>query len=403
MNIACKQCLYQANHPLGITFDDQGICSGCRVHREKDELDWTKRWYLLRSLVHSFKNRRSQNYDCVVPVTGGRDSFFILDVVRHRLGLNPLLVTYNTHYHTRAGLENLILLRTYYNCDILTQTLNPLLVRRLTRASIALRGSIYWHALVGQTVFAVRTAVSRRIPLIVFGVHQGCDQVGMYSHLNEVELSRRYWREHDALNLEVEDVVGNGISDRDIAPLRYPHDREIAAVGVRGIFLSNYIRWDSMEQHRLMQSKLRYAVNRAPRSFDPYNHVDSLHYLDLHDEIKLRKWGYGKATDHACREIRLGRMTRDEGLALAAAGERGLSRSADMFLSWIGMSRAELFAEVDRHRSPHAWQPASEIAAAMGLSVETSSDSDPASPGQSGLPIGQLLPRGMCSPDVLPR
>ena len=96
----CKRCLYTSNHPLGITFDDEGICSGCRIHEEKDKLDWSFRWDLLEKLVKPYKSKSREIYDCIVPVTGANDSYFILDVVKNRLNLNPLLVTYNKYFNT---------------------------------------------------------------------------------------------------------------------------------------------------------------------------------------------------------------------------------------------------------------------------------------------------------------
>ena len=93
----CKRCLYNTNHPLGLVLDADGICSGCRVHEEKDTLDWAERWQRLEDLVKPYRSRDQRTYDCIVPVSGGGDSFFIVHLVKERLGLNPLLVTYNRY------------------------------------------------------------------------------------------------------------------------------------------------------------------------------------------------------------------------------------------------------------------------------------------------------------------
>ena len=82
----CKRCLYNTNHPLGLVLDEEGICSGCRVHEEKDSLDWAERWQRLEYLVKPYRSRDSRNYDCIVPVTGAGDSFFIVHVVKELLG-----------------------------------------------------------------------------------------------------------------------------------------------------------------------------------------------------------------------------------------------------------------------------------------------------------------------------
>lgn len=198
----CKRCLYTSNHPLGIMFDEDGVCSGCRVHEEKDFLDWSIRADMLRDILGQYKNISGNNYDCIIPISGARDSYFIVHTVKNVYGMNPLLVTYNKQYNTDVGIRNLANLRIHFNCDIMTLTVDPEKVKKITRATLRKRGSIYWHCLAGQTVFPVQIAVKFKIPLIIWGAHQGIDQVGMFSHLNEVEMTRKYRKEHDLMGLE---------------------------------------------------------------------------------------------------------------------------------------------------------------------------------------------------------
>ena len=354
--IYCKRCLYPANHPLGLAFDAEGICTGCRVHEEKDGLDWTARGARLARLFDRHRDRTGSRYDCVVPVSGGKDSFFIVDTVK-RAGLNPLLVTVNRHYNTYAGIFNLEQLRTQAGCDILTLTLKPDSYRRLVAFSLRRLGSIHWPYLAASTVFPVQVAVARRIPLIVWGAHQGLEQVGMFSHRDEVEMTRRYRKEHDLMGLEPEDAVddADGVSEGDLAPLFYPQDRALAAIGVHGIYLGNYIRWDPKAQHEAMLARYDYCVAPQLRTFDTYADVDCQIHSALHDAIKMRKWGYGKVTDHACREIRHGRLTRDQGIALVrrygAAGEG----DAAGFAAWLGMTEQDFWRPVDARRDPAIW------------------------------------------------
>jgi hypothetical protein len=218
---------------------------------------------------------------------------------------------------------------------------------------------MYWHVLAGQTVFPVQMAVRLKIPLIIWGVHQGCDQVGMFSHLDEVEMTRKYRKEHDLMGFEAEDLVDQaaGISDSDVVPYLYPHDKEIEKIGVRGIYLSNYLRWDSKQQHELMIDIYGYETAAQQRTFDTYNDVDCQHYSGVHDYIKFLKYGYGKVTDHACREIRLKRLTREEGIDLVAAYELRQPQDVPRFLEWLEMPAEEFFSLVDRHRDQAIWQP----------------------------------------------
>ena len=353
----CRRCLYSSLHPLGLVIDEAGICSGCRVHEEKDRLDWGARWAQLEHLVEGYRCKTGENYDCVVPVSGARDSFFIVHTVKKRLGLNPLLVTYNKHYNTAVGVRNLARLRTVMDCDIMTQVVDPARVKRITRATFRRWASIYWHCLAGQTVFPVQIAVKMKIPLIIWGHHQGLDQVGMFSHLDEVEMSRRHRRNHDLFRQEAEALVDDHdfIKPADIHPYRYPHDEEIAAVGVRGIYLGNYIRWDTKAQHEAMLDLYDYEAVPQTRTFDTYNDVDCWMHSDLHDYIKWAKWGYGRATDHAVRELRFGRLSREKALVVAQEYEAKPPANADVFLDWIGMTRNGFDFILDQHRNKEIW------------------------------------------------
>ncbi len=353
----CSRCLYPENHPLHLVFDQQGICSGCRVHEEKDILDWKERGRKLQLILQSYKNASGRNYDCVIPVSGARDSYFIVHIIKNVYGLKPLLVTYNKHYNTEIGIRNLAYLRTVFGCDLLTQTVDPAVVKNITRASLLKKGSIYWHCLAGQSVFAVQAAVRFKIPLIVWGAHQGCDQVGMFSHLNEVEMTRKYRKEHDLMGLEAEDFLGGPfrLSERDLTLFTYPHDKEIERVGVRGIYLGNYLRWDSKAQHEQMIRQYGYETAPQERTFDTYNDVDCYHYSDLHDYIKFLKYGYGKVSDHACREIRLHRLTREEGINLVKMYQDKKPRSLPLFLDWLGITENSFYYYINQHRDPKIW------------------------------------------------
>jgi len=354
----CSRCLYTSAHPLHLTFDDEGVCSGCRVHEEKDNLDWAARGEKLRVLLDGYRNHSGNNYDCIIPVSGARDSYFIVHTIKNVYGMNPLLVTYNKQYNTDVGVRNLANLRIQFDCDIMTQTVSPETVKKITRGTLRRFGSIYWHCIAGQTVFPVQIAVKLKIPLIIWGAHQGIDQVGMFSHLDEVEMTRKYRKEHDLMGYEAEDLVNDfdGISELDVVPFRYPDNREIERVGVRGIYLNNYIRWDSRIQHEQMIREYGYETAEQTRTFDTYNDVDCWNYSDVHDYIKWLKHGYGKVVDHACREIRLRHMSREEGVRMVYKYMKQPPKNVKLFLKWLGITRSALEYILDQHRNPNVWQ-----------------------------------------------
>lgn len=358
MTVTCSRCLYTSDHALGLIVDEEGICSGCRIHEEKDRLDFSERWERLVELVKPYRCASGTTYDCIVPVTGAHDSHWIVHVVKERLGLNPLLVTYNKYFNTPLGIRNLANLRIRFDCDIVIQNVNPLSVRKITRTSLRRFGSIYWPCLAGQTVFPVQTAVRYKVPLIIWGAHQGLEQVGMFSHEHEVEMTRRYRKDHDLMGHEADDLLSifDTLKEEDVWQYRYPDDADLNAVGVRGIYLGNYVRWDPKAQHEQMVATHGYKGARFDRTFDTYDYVDCFNYMDLHDHLKMAKHGYSKVTDHACREIRHGRITREQGEALVRAYEEQPLRHVDKFLEWLGLDRTGLDFIIGEHRGAHVWQ-----------------------------------------------
>ncbi len=349
---SCRRCLYTTKHPLGLTLDEDGICSGCRIHEEKDTLDWDARWKRLVELVQPYRVLSGKTYDCIVPVTGANDSYYIVHLVKERLGLNPLLVTYNKYFNTPLGIRNLANLRIQFNCDIVFQNVNPVSVKKITRTTLRELGSIYWPCLAGHTVFPVQTAVRYKVPLIIWGAHQGLEQVGMFSHEHEVEMTRRYRKDHDLMGYEADDLLStfDTLNEDDIWQYRYPDDAELHAVGVRGIYLGNYVRWDPKAQHEQMVRQYGYQGACFARTFDTYDHVDCYNFMGLHDQFKYLKQGYSKVTDHACREIRHGRISRTEALDLVGYYEQQPVPHAEKFCEWMGIQARSLNFIMKQHR-----------------------------------------------------
>ena len=354
----CKRCLYSSVHPLGLIIDDNGICSGCRIHEEKDSLDWIKRYEKLKKIIRPYKNLKKTGYDCIIPVTGSRDSYYIVYIAKFKLGLNPLLVTYNKYYNTPLGIKNLANLRIQFDCDILFQNVNPISVKKITRTTFRSFGSIYWHVLAGQTVFPVQTSIRYKVPLIIWGAHQGLEQVGMYSHENEVEMSRRYRKDHDLMGFEAEDLLSpfDVLKESDIWQYRYPDDYDLNEIGVRGIYLGNYIRWDPKDQHEKMIQLFDYRTSNFNRTFDKYDYVDCFNYMDLHDQLKLIKHGYSKVTDHATREIRFGRLSRQDAIKLVSNYEKKNLIYLDLFCEWLNIDKTGLMFLLDQHKNKRYWK-----------------------------------------------
>src|SRR3989338_1590950 len=354
----CKRCLYPENHPLGLTFDDEGVCSGCRVHEEKDEINWEGRFEELRETINQYRGKSETKYDCIIPVTGDGDSYFVTHVMKKELGLNPLLVTYNIQYNTKRGIRNLANLLTKLDCDHLNYTVNPTLVKKVTKIAMHKMGDIYWHCLAGTQTFPVQVATKFKIPFIVWGVNGWLDQVGMFSHWDLVEMTKKVRKEHGLRGYDAEKMCDpqQGVTPKVMQAFTYPSDSQLEIAAVRGIYLGNYVRWDAQKQIEKMIELYGFETANQERTFNRYETVHCHHNAGTHDYIKFLKFGYSKVYDHASRDIRLKRMTREEGIEWVRRYEEKIPKDLSVFLQWVGMTEEEFLQYVDHFRDPKAWE-----------------------------------------------
>ena len=353
----CKRCLYPSNHPLNLIIDEDGICSGCRVHEEKNIINWEKKRSQFSNIVKEYKSNSGKNYDCIVPVSGASDSYYILHLVKNIYKMNPLVVTYNKQYNTKLGIRNLANLKDKFDVDVLTLTVDPYIVKKITRHTLRVFGSIYWHCIAGQTVFPVQVATRMKVPLIIWGCHQGLDQTGMFSHHDQVEMTRKYRKEHDLLGFEAEDLIEDidGLTIQDVSQYIYPDNQEITNVGVRGIYLNNFFRWDSKTQHQLMVKKYDYGSYFQNRTYDTYNNSDCWNYNDLHDYIKFIKFGYSKVVDQVCRDIRLCHISRSKAIDIVNNYIFKKPKNSNLFFNWLGITKNAFNYVMDQHRNKDIW------------------------------------------------
>lgn len=349
MLVRCKRCLYWSNHPLGITFDSEGICSGCKVHEEKFTLDWKAREEKFRALVAPYRN--VSKYDCIVPVTGGQDSFYIVHLVTKVLGLRPLLVNFNRNFNSKEGIKNLSLLRNQFDVDFRQFTMNPRVVREIVATTLSNMGTINWVWIAGQTSYPVRLSIEMDIPLIIWGAHQGLEQVGMYSHLDEVEMTSRYRKEHDLMGVSEKEIFqfSPNIMEQDLLPIKYPNDAELIENKTKGVYIGNFFRWDTVKQNNEMALEYGYIGRAEKRSFYQFDNPDCPVYFGLQDILKFAKFGYSKATDQLTREIRFGRMSRKKALTIEKKLQSRTGIDFSRFAEWLGCSEEILDMNILLH------------------------------------------------------
>jgi N-acetyl sugar amidotransferase len=333
----CPKCHYPINHPFGLIVTEHE-CSGCFNHKEKDEIDWAFKAVELERTLRQYKKQHSK-YDCVVPVVGDAEDYYTLSKVLE-LGLSPLVVCVNDYFKNDIGWHNLHNLITHFDVDSFVFNPDTRVYKDLVRTSLRKFDHMMLPFLQLHTSFPVHVAYERKIPLVIWGQNQAVEQVGKFSHHDAAEMSRWSRREHDLFNVEIEHLIGNGaqVNERELNYYRYPETSSLSRRGVRGLYLSNYMRWDPIAQNQAM-TEFGFVPETNTATFDIYERAGSSVYYHLHDVLKMKRVGYRKVNDHVAREIRHGRITSDEGqnLLYHYSGSKAYIKP---FFDWLGVTKS---------------------------------------------------------------
>lgn len=365
----CQRCVYPENTKPSILFDEEGVCSGCRlIESRKDfvqnKIDWDAREKQFREILEQYKKRARENgacYDCIIPVSGGKDSTYQVHLIKNVYGLNPLLVTYNHSYNTKRGIRNLNNMVKKLGCDLVRFTTNPHAARKISRYMLKKVGDITWHYHAGIKTFPIQMAVQYKIPLMIWGEVAFAELTGMFNQDDMAEFTKKVRREHSMRGFEPEDILqdpeNTEITKQDLAPFFYPSDEEIEKLGLRGLYVSNFIAWDARPQTKMVIEKYGFETHPGPRerTFNLYDKLDDWANT-IHDYLKYLKFGYGRTTDDASTEVRHGRMTREEAIEMVRKHDHVEPRELVPFLKFLGMSRDEFMESIAHMRDPKIWE-----------------------------------------------
>lgn len=359
----CKKCVYPASSATPLAFDENGICSGCRVCNQKSEINWDKKRKQFLELVEEYRNKDGNGYDCIIPVSGGKDSYFQVHIIKNICGLNPLLVTYNGNNYTATGMKNLINMREAFGVDHIFFTPNINVLKKMNRLGMRIMGDMNWHCHAGIFTYPIRVAVETKTPLMIWGEHGFMDLGGMHSYSDMVEFTYRFRHEHGLRGYEWYDFLkhaakyGEILTKQELISWMYPNDKDISEVGVRGIYISNYFQWDANNHGPMMIEKYGFKESEEPfeRTYRLMSNLDDMHENGIHDYMKFVKFGYGRATDHACKDIRSGKMTREEAIEIVKKMDCIKSKDLYRWLDYVGWTEEEFDKVADTFRDPRVW------------------------------------------------
>lgn len=350
----CVRCCFPETLE-GIEFDERGICNGCNSSEEKMHIDWEVREKKLSEKLQHYKEKfKDRAYDCVLPISGGKDSFFQAYMLTQKYHMRPLAVTFSHNWFTETGKRNLERLLETFSLDHIMFTPNRSLVNRVAGKSIEVIGDACWHCHAGVGAFVLQIAIKFKIPLIIWGesiAEEGC-RVSYFDAIKKDVFDEKYFTTVSAKS-KVDSFVSDKIKKRELEFFEFPSSQEYRDAGVVGFHLGDYVFWDGERQTEFIKKEFGWEEEIVEGAYKRYKSVECK-MPGLHDYTKFIKRGYGRATDQATCDVKAGLMTREEAFELVNTYDSKRPEVMDYFLKETGMTEEDLVAKVKALREGKA-------------------------------------------------
>jgi N-acetyl sugar amidotransferase len=389
--VFCRRCIISNQRPSSTTeftntidakketigFDEEGICSACRFAEKKARTDWVERRRELEDLCDRYR-RHDGHYDCLVPGSGGKDSFMTAHVLKYEFGMHPLTVTWAPNIYTEWGRRNF---DKWIHAGFDNQLYSPngRVHRLLTRLAVEKLFHPFQPFIFGQKNLAPKLACELDIPLVFYGEHNA--EYGTVQYKDGSRRDPRYFAAPKGTPLFIGGVpVEELLEEYGLEPvdLRIYLPVDIETVEDKGVdvqHLGYYIKWHPQGAYYYAQEHggFETAPERTPGTYSKYSSIDDK-IDDFHYYTTWIKFGIGRASYDAAQEVRNGDITRDEGIALVRRfdGEYP-ARFDDEIFAYLSLPKKEFGAVsdrferpvidreyfdslADRFRSPHLWK-----------------------------------------------
>jgi len=351
----CIKCIVSNQRPR-ITFDENGICSACNfAEYKKQSIDWGAREAELVTLCHKHRKGNGE-YDVIVPCSGGKDGSFVAHQLKYKYGMNPLTVTWAPLKASAIGRQNLdAFIASGFNHVLGTP--NPQVTKKLTHLSFKHLGDPFQPFIYGQTNFPLHMAVKYNVQLIMYGengeVEYGGDMKNALRPTRDIEDHDR----HYFSGAPPEFWAKHGVSLADLYPFMAPKFEAIEKNRTEIHFLGYYKSWDPQENYYYCHEHTGFTANteRTEGTYSKYasldDEIDGFHYY-----LAYIKFGIGRATSDAAHEIRDGKITREEGIALVKRYDHEPPKKYyKEFLDFCSITDEEVNEVIDSWRSDHLW------------------------------------------------
>ena len=352
----CKRCIQPDTRP-GIYFDDQGVCGGCLWEDEKKEIDWESREKELQDIAEWAKKTTKSNYDCVIGVSGGKDSTKQALTAKDRLGLRCLLVNCEPEGITEIGRHNIENLKKL-GFDVIGIRPNPKVMKSLVKRDfykylnpVKITEYCLWASTyIIAEKFDIPLIIQGDSPVTVLGTRLtsrvGTDYDAMKA--DELQTLSSGWKEY---------VGVDGIEEKDLYLFHY-NRKKLEERGCRAIWL-NYFLKEWTPHNNAVFSK-EHGLRWRPENFDwesigtylPYHQLDG-DLTPVNQLLKYIKFGFGMCVDHVCYNLRDGLLSRDEAIELVKKYDGKCSEVyIEKFCNYIGISQKEFWSTVEKFRGP---------------------------------------------------
>lgn len=388
----CKKCVMSNQRPNSavefqhtrdtkketLAFDAEGICDACRIAEKKKEIDWKDRDKQLRELCDRYR-KNDGSYDCLVPGSGGKDSFFAAHKLKYEYGMHPLTVTWAPHVYTDWGWKNhQAWIQAGFDNYLMTP--NGRVHRLLTRLAVQNLFHPFQPFILGQKNLAPKMALLFNIPLVFYGENEA-EYGNKIKDFGQATRDYKYYALGDPEKVflggtSMADLKGKyGLEHVDIEPYLPANPEKLQDLKVEVHYLGYYLKWhpQACYYYAVENGGFQASPERTPGTYSKYNsiddRIDDFHYWTTHI-----KFGIGRATYDAAQEIRSGDITRDEGVALAKRFDGEFpERFAEEIFRYLSIPEREFpkaskaFKEptitresflrlADEFRSPHLWK-----------------------------------------------
>ena len=344
----CKKCVMPDTRP-GITFNEEGICSGCQSYERRKSIDWDARWKEFEAICDKYRGMNGDGYDCAVAVSGGKDSHFQVHLMKNVMHMNPILFSVEDNFPmTEAGKHNIQNISEEFGCSIVSLKPDRKTQKKLMRYMFEQYGKPTWYVDRLIYTYPLMMALKFNTPLLVYGENVSYEYGG--ADYEETYSAKGILKNGVASDVSDEELINNaGVTLQDLAMTRAPSVEELEKLDP--IYISYFTQWSSVSNYEFARKHgfhdLTHEWSRT-QTAENFDQVDSRAYL-VHPWLKYPKFGHGAATDFASRLIRYGMADREEAKKLVKEHDANLDPLCVRdFCEFCGYTETEFWAIVDK-------------------------------------------------------